>query len=361
MDPLQCANSSQLTMKRNHHHRPVALVALIAAAALPINPAFGQQTAPSEAPSPVAEPAPAAASVSSVAPPARVFAPAQEVVQPVPPTPALEVAVPKTTAVAATPNRAATRAANPVSRAAPRAAPVAATPAPPIVDSAKAAASSAVGSEEVAPMEAETIAPAPEPVVPAPPTVDQRTSLRLWIAAAIGLVVALLGFLFLRRRRSEDELVYNMPADAPVDETGAAMPEVDLAKRPWIRLTLQPTRAQRSGDRQTVDYKLIVENDGQIPAHDVRVSSFLTGAKGTSKAAGLGIGQAETHHIDVEPGASVPLAGKVTVRDGSKPKIVADARYLLPDGGEGHIAARFGIDMSTPSGSAEVEDVLERV
>lgn len=346
-------------MKQNHHHHTVALVALIAAAALPINPALAQEMAPNEAPSVVQETAPATPPVLSVTPPARVFAPPQEVVQPVPPppAPAPEAAVPNPAAIAATPNRAATRAANPVSRAAP----VAATPAPPIADSAKAAASSAVGSEEVAPMEAEAIAPAPEPVAPASTTADKRTSLRLWVAAAISLVVALLGFLFLRRRRSKGELVYNMPADAPVDETGALMPEINLSKRPWIRLTLQPTHAQRSGDRQTVDYNLIVENDGQIPAHDVRVSSFLTGAKGTSKAAGLGIGQAETHHIDVEPGASVPLAGKVTVRDGSKPKIVADARYLLPDGGEGHIAARFGIDMSTPSGSAEVEDVLERV
>lgn len=190
---------------------------------------------------------------------------------------------------------------------------------------------------------------------------NQDSAAKIWVAAAIGMVVALFGFLFLRRRRDEGELVYGTPSYAPVDETGAPMPNVDLAKRPWIRLTLQPTRAQNSGDRQTVDYQLIVENDGMVPAHDVRVSSFLTGAKGSSTAGGLGIDQVKMHHIDVEPGASVPLAGKVTARDGSKPKIVADARYLLPDGGEGHIAARFGIDMSTPEGSAEVEDVLERV
>jgi hypothetical protein len=48
------------------------------------------------------------------------------------------------------------------------------------------------------------------------------------------------------------------------------------------------------------------------------------------------------------------------VPEGVDPKIVADARYPLPDGGQGRLAALFGIDLSSPEAAAQVEDVLER-
>ena len=147
----------------------------------------------------------------------------------------------------------------------------------------------------------------------------------------------------------------------PTDETGAPVAEVDLAERPWIRLMLQPTRTEGHGGEMIVEYELTVENEGLVPANDVRVSSFLTGMKSVSLSDALANGQSQTHRVDIAAGSSISLPGKVTVRAGVDPKIVADARYPLPDGGEGHLAARFGIDMSSPESAAEVEDVLERV
>lgn len=55
------------------------------------------------------------------------------------------------------------------------------------------------------------------------------------------------------------------------------------------------------------------------------------------------------------------LAGSFDARDFADPKLIADARYALPDGSEGHLAAKFGIDLSDPDRPAHVEDVLDRV
>lgn len=353
-------------MKRDPHpHRPCIAAAIIAAVTLPLTSVAAQ-----EAVTPTVQPtvsAPAAAPAPAPAAPATVFKPQQAVVQPTPPraAPPVEAAAPAETATPAP--RAERRVPRPAPRraaVAPRAvaapvavAPVAASvtpPAPaPVPEAALPEAAPAVPPEVTTP-----------PVAAGDPEVVSETPVSstpwLAIAAVAALIIAGLAFFFRRRSRREDYEVSHA-SYVPTDETGAPVPEVDLAERPWIRLALQPTKAESHGDEQTVDYQLIVENEGSIPARDVRVSSFLTGIAGASPSDALRGEQSQTHHIDVEPGQSVPLRGTVTVRDGVDPKIVADARYALPNGGEGHLAALFGIDTSNDEPEAQVEDVLERV
>lgn len=357
-------------MKRNlTHYRPVALAALIATTALTFNPAFAQEavTPPvvQTAPPPAADPAPTPPA-STAAP---VFAPSQAVVQPTPPRPVVpEVATPEPTAAPARATRAApvkARATAPVTRSAPvRAAPVAAAPAP-------VTPPAPVENTNPAPLPT----PADEPLAAVPETVDTSTPatdttaettqpgsmMWLWGALGLGAIALLIGLFVSRSRRNAYALDYGEPAYVAVDESGAPVPEVNLNERPWIRLMLQPTRTESNGNRQTVEYQVIVENEGHVPAHDVRISSFPAGTKASDIVSGLANVTAQTHQLDIAPGGSVPVNGTVTVPEGTDPRLVIDARYPLPDGREGHLAARFGIDVSSDDLEARVEDVLERV
>ncbi len=178
------------------------------------------------------------------------------------------------------------------------------------------------------------------------------------IIAGLAVIAGIVGLILGRRRKGDGELVST--TYVATDEDGAPVPAVDLTERPWIRLMLQPQTSETRGGSQVIGYDLIVENEGHVPAHDVLVSSFLARGSLTDPAFYLN-SDADSLTIDVPAGASVPLSRSFTVREGEEPKIVADARYPLPDGGEGHLAARFGIDFSDDEVGAHVEDVLERV
>ena len=216
----------------------------------------------------------------------------------------------------------------------------------------------------VAPPVAAPVVPSPAPIAdqtPAAPVAapaaaptahaDEKGN-PAWVLIAAGAVIlaALAGLVAMLRRRKEHVL-----PDEDILTEGETAAAVDLDERPWIRMMLQPVAAESRGDEQTVDYELIIENEGHVPARDVRVSSFLAHGDAASNM------PAQTRRVDIDPGASVPLPGRITVPDGVDPKIVADARYPLPDGGQGHLAALFGIDLSSPEAAAQVEDVLERV
>lgn len=363
-------------MKRKlTHHRPVALAALIATTALTFNPASAQETvAPPvvQATPPAAEPAPAPTPPASTAAP--VFGPRQAVVQPTPPRPAPvpEVAAPEPAAAparATRSERAKARAARPVTRSAPErvipvaAAPVPATPAAPVENITPAPlptpADQPPADQSIAaePETADTIAPATDTAETAQPA----SMMWLWGVLGLGVIAMLIVLFISRRRRDPYALDYGAPTYVAVDDSGAPMPEVNLNERPWIRLMLQPTRTASNGNRQTVEYQVIVENEGHVPAHDVRISSFPAGTKASDIVSGLANVTAQTHHLDIAAGGSVPVNGTVTVPQGTDPRLVIDARYPLPDGREGHLAARFGIDISSDDLEARVEDVLERV
>lgn len=342
-------------MTQTSHLRSAALVALIGAAALPLNPLFAQDAtvapaAAAPAPPPVA---PAASGSDSASP--SLFP---------------KVAVPDMApAVAATasdsqpaaqplskPRRSHAIAGRSVERK------VESTPAPakpvqaaapeavPVVPPAAAPVAAPATPARTPPAAQVPTQPGPVPAAAPTPHADEKGN-PAWVLIAAGAVIlaVLAGVVAMLRRRKEHILADE--GILPAGETAAA---VDLDERPWIRMMLQPVAAESRGEEQTVDYELIIENEGHVPARNVRVSSFLAHGDAASAM------PAQTRHVDIGPGASVPLPGRITVPEGVDPKIVADARYPLPDGGQGRLAALFGIDLSSPEAAAQVEDVLER-
>ena len=415
-------------MKHQINAHPRAIAMLLAAAALPITPSFAQETTapPAAAPAPVAPtPAiePAAPPVAAVPP---VFAPTAPVVQAIPvrPAPLPEPVV--EAAPAATPRAAASRPTprrqTPVT-VAPSAAPApAVTPLPATTeaDAAQAPAPSAVATPPAA-----TPEPSAQPVA----TEDTQTddSIPWTLIGGLALAAIALGFLFARRRgtRGVEETTYVAPysdsetqqtiapvrsePSAPVapvlvptltrmSQTPAAMvepqpiapqpvsPVTSIGERPWIGLSLAPICAGVTDDGTMVQYELIVENTGEVPAQDVRVTSFMidgANSKPMEQALINPLGEAQSQTVDIVAGGSVPITTTIHVNrsdlsgDAFMPKIVAEARYPLPGGGEGHFAARFvmGIadgDAIKPVGlrsgdgmhddvGATFEDVLESI
>lgn len=341
-------------MTQTSHLRSAALVALIGAAALPLNPLFAQDAtvapaAAAPAPPPVA---PAASGSDSASP--SLFP---------------KVAVPDMApAVAATASDS-QPAAQPLSKPRPSHAiagrsverKVESTPAPakpvqaaapeavPVVPPAAAPVAAPATPARTPPAAHVPTQPGPGPAA-APTHADEKGNPAWGLIAAGAVILAVLaGVVAMLRRRKEHIL-----ADEDILPAGETAAAVDLDERPWIRMMLQPVAAESRGEEQTVDYELIIENEGHVPARNVRVSSFLAHGDAASSI------PAQTRHVDIGPGASVPLPGRITVPEGVDPKIVADARYPLPDGGQGRLAALFGIDLSSPEAAAQVEDVLER-
>ncbi len=337
--------------------RSTALAAALAASALSTSIAYAQD-APTVQPT-VAPPAPVAAPAPAAAP-TPVFQPRSEVVQVVPPRPAPVTAATPEPAAAPVRRRAAATVARPaaVRAAAPQraavAAPIAATPAPSATDPV----SDPVTDPAIAPPVADVPTPVPafEPESVTTDTTAESSSF-LWILAGLLGLGAIIAIFLARRRRKVGF------GEAYVAEEAAA-PAVDLSQRPWVRLSLAPISTERSGSERHVEYDLIVENEGQVPARDVIVSSFMTGSTTASVVATLGSAQSLSRTIDLGAGQSLSLRGTAIVKDGIEPKIVADAKYPLPDGTQGHLAARFALELSDDEGenaSAHVEDVLERV
>lgn len=205
------------------YHRP-ALGLLLAAAALPFTPTFAQETAPAE---PIVDVTP-----EPVAPAPEVTTPAPEAAAPVitapvtTPTPAPRIETPvlaeepaTRTTTRTTTTRSATRARAPAvaptrapAREATSAAPVAAAPAGPV-----ALEASPPGATPVETLPVETL-----PVAETPEATETSTTNWPLIAAGALLLLGLLAFLALRRRRRVDDEVYEETAYAePVAETRA--------------------------------------------------------------------------------------------------------------------------------------------
>ncbi len=204
----------------------------------------------------------------------------------------------------------------------------------------------------------------------------------LWLVGAAILLLAAFGLITRSRRRSVATYVepayvepaYVEPAydAAPVvpvatEPVAVAVPvEPGSVERPWIRMTLEPTSNEVRDDGNVITYHLIVENEGPVDAHNVEVSSFLF-SEGRSSAAEQSLIETKAlrGRIDVPAGGSVLVEGSVVVQDAAtydgEAKIVADARYPLPGGGEGHLAARFAVDAASDAMTTRVDDVLERV
>ncbi|UVO54233.1 LPXTG cell wall anchor domain-containing protein [Sphingomonas sp. SUN039] len=361
-------------MKQTSPASSCALV-LLAATALSATPLVGQEavTAPpvvATVPPPAEQPAPASAT-----PPAIVFAPRQEVVQQLPVRPS-PVATPE-----AAPEQA--RTIPRAERRAPVASTVATAPvrsqvSAPDLDgpSAVAAAPLPVPQPPVATETLPPSAPVPAETPVVETTATTGTSMWTWVVGAAVILLAALGLLFSRRRRPTgyaEEPVYGavpvagvQPVVVPVAEaiaTPAGVPATEtFAERPWIRMTLEPTATEPRGSDMIMTYQLIVENEGPVDAHDVQISSFLFRDRESSPMEQLLIDpRALRGRVDVPAGRSVRVEASVVVPGSEEARIVADARYPLPDGGEGHLAARFAVDTASAEMETRVDDVLDRV
>lgn len=214
-------------------------------------------------------------------------------------------------------------------------------------------------------------------------TTETTTSSTPWMWIGLGIVaLAALALLFLRGRKRDEAVYYEEPATvepvvvatpivdpvltkapfepapvvtAPVSKPVTAVPDDE---RPWIGLSVWPKEA--SGG--TVQYDLVVENVGDVEAHDVRVSSLIIDGTQSTPMENALIEDGETRSIDIGAGHSIPIAQTIAVAEGKAPHILAEARYPLPGGGEGHIAARFALDTAADgSVEARLDDLLERV
>ncbi|MEP6785162.1 MAG: hypothetical protein ABI898_05400 [Sphingomonadales bacterium] len=363
----------------NAHPRAIAL--LLAAVALPITPAFAQEAG---APPPVAEtvPPPVAVPAPSPAPAAQapVFAPQKEVVQPVPPRPAAPVVAEDTAAPASVARSTPVRRA---ARSAATSAPVAAAVSPAPIAAVPVTEPASTAPETVAPAQVPTIVPDPAATDAATITeTTTTTSSTPWIWIGLGIVaLAAVAWALLRGRKRSDEEVYSdepvvaatsvvapvltqAPTEptpvimAPVSRSVANTASVSDDERPWIGLSVWPREATGG----TLQFDLIVENVGEVEAHDVRVTSLIIdGTKSTPMESTL-INDGETRSIDIGAGHSIPIAQTIEVVAGASPHILAEARYPLPGGGEGHIAARFALDTAKDGTvEARLDDLLERV
>jgi hypothetical protein len=203
--------------------------------------------------------------------------------------------------------------------------------------------------------------------------------------------------LLLRRRRRTDE-VYE---EAYVDERDVVAPPViatDLADeayvapvvasapiaaatetgRPAIALQMRPKRAGVTQEDAVVEFELTVDNHGDAPARDVRISTWMFSAGHASEAersliqsdsdADLPAVTIDSGHAKrIESTVALPTAG--LDEDAVLPVVVAEAHYRLPDGSEERTTASFEVgvpigddlahfDLDNPSGLHD--DVVAR-
>ncbi len=174
---------------------------------------------------------------------------------------------------------------------------------------------------------------------------------------------------FLRReapRATEAPIVAEEPLAAPVVGTGELVEPSDgdvealtagsppVADRPWLEMAMRPVRAGTNVDEALVEIELTVGNSGSVTADDVRISTFMfANAPAADEMERLLVerdGEA-VPPVRIKPGEGTTLEATLALPraelNGSvSPVIVADARYPLPGGGEGHTAASFRISVS---------------
>ncbi|TGX54281.1 hypothetical protein E5A73_09245 [Sphingomonas gei] len=398
-------------MTKKHPVRPRA--ALLIGAALLATPAFAQE-APTQTVTPppiaaTAEPAPAPAPRIEMAPSAPIVQPAP------PPGPRPETATeaaPRAvhSATRSTQTRQTARTAAPARQAAP--APVAEPAAPAPVAQSPAPVAETPVQTAAAPAPA-PVAPAPAAETTTTQTVTSNGSSLPWLLGGLLLVLAGAAAFLLMRRRSDEtdevEPVYEEPvaprvyeapvAAAPVVEprrtpevspfmaaTAAAAiapaaipsaaeeiaeahveaelaePETEdlagvtdapapVANRPWLEFGLRPVRAGTSEEEALVDVELTVGNSGDVPARNVRISTFMLADADGGEMESLLTGRVTdtaVPPVTIEPGDGTRVDAHLAVPKGEmgrvfNPVVIAEARYTLADGREGRTSAMFKI------------------
>jgi hypothetical protein len=306
-----------------------AFVALVPAALLLAVPGYAQEVQPATPPAPPVQTVAPPPFVPTVAPPAAIVAP---------PTVAPTVTAEPETAPAP---RATTRTTRTTTRStrvvrAPAPAPVRAAPAAAPVAAAPVAAPAEVTPAPVAPAPVEATTPAPAPAqeaVTQSTTANEGAPIWPWLVAGLVALIAVAGFLMMRRRRADEDVYYeepyveeaveaapirsepapfapdpepqflrtaplaavpiaaaavlsDEPAPVAAEEASLAQPEAEevaslteadapVADRPWLEMSLRPVRAGTNVDEALVEIELTVGNSGSVAATDVRISTFM--------------------------------------------------------------------------------------
>ena len=142
------------------------------------------------------------------------------------------------------------------------------------------------------------------------------------------------------------------PSHDDIEALTAGHPPV--ADRPWLEMAMRPVRAGTNVDEALVEIELTVGNSGSGAADDVRISTFMfANAPAADEMERLLVERdAEAAPAArIKPGEGTTLEATLALPRASlngavSPVIVADARYPLPGGGEGHTAASFRISVS---------------
>lgn len=331
---------------------------------------------------PATTPAPAPA-----ASPGITFAPNAPVVQqappPAPPPESVRNPAPEPGATASATRTQPRRAAAPVARAAPAVVAPAAIAAP--VNEVTSETPAAAPSAEVTPPPAVPAAAPEATAAPAQP--EEVSSGAAWAILGLTLAALIGGLAWLiarRRRRTAEAFDYGEPAyveeathavepayeptyqtveePVPAAPVAAAAVASDPAARPWIDIGLRPIRAEADGD---LEVELTVSNSGDADAHGVRVSTWmLDGARSSDNEQALidARDDAQVATLDVATGDDRAVDTRLALpAAAATPLLVAEARYPLPDGGEGRIAAAFEIEANgDDTVEARLHEVLER-
>jgi hypothetical protein len=153
-------------------------------------------------------------------------------------------------------------------------------------------------------------------------------------------------------------------ADSADVEALAASSE-PVAGRPWLEFLMRPMRAGTNRDNTIVQFELTVGNTGDVPARDVRISTWVVAAgEGTDNERSLidPPADATVQQVAIDAGEGATVEAKIGLaKDGIDesvlPVVHADARYTLPDGSEGHTHASFVVGVPD-SESGELQPFL---
>ena len=219
----------------------------------------------------------------------------------------------------------------------------------------------------ITPDESQTITTAQPAPVADPPAEDTPSSRALWLAAIAAGVLALLGFLLMRRRRGSEVLYQEteiVEEAAVPEEVAPVIPSEVLATenvpvlpltatslaaapliastrpandaRPRLELAFTPSAASATDEQATVDFALTVTNGGDAPARNVRMEARLF-AMGDDHDAVLTRFFADPLARPVlvadtlVPGVGTELRAKVTLpRSAVRPIQVADRTLFVP-------------------------------
>lgn len=182
---------------------------------------------------------------------------------------------------------------------------------------------------------------------------------------------------------AHSELLTRKSAADPVANTHAAKAEAgaeDLAgivngkppveHRPWLEFGLRPLRAGTSGDEARVEIELTVGNAGDTAARDVRIAAFMLRSGKNGEMERMLIdppADAMVSSASIEPGGGTRVDATLALPTEAlpdpqsyRPVVVADARYRLPDGGEGRTTAAFELGLTDPDGEGFRPIALDR-